>query len=264
MNENGRIFFKILANASFIISLILTLSACAAIGSITRKNESKFETTGLFVKPCKERTDFEKSEQKEKEGFFAKFKSSKEERAKELNTTPDCNGADLSKMIEAFGSIKESNEESGIIGDSIDDVKRKGFTIYVDNEEKIRRQSTEILYGADALAAVGMPLNPPQLNSPEAIEAYKKYMKSHFAWIFKETNLEGVADRIYINTKNSSTTGPDYRFVITFNNGHVFRRVIKGGPQNTVMQEKAFLLGPGGFVSDLIMGGVNRSLNLIK
>ena len=109
-----------------------------------------------------------------------------------------------------------------------------------------------------------MPLNPPQLNTPEAIEAYKKYMKAHFAWTFKETNVEGVVDRIYINTKNASTTGPNYIFVITFKDGNVFRRVIKGGSLNTITKEKAFLLGPGGFVGDLLKGGVNRGMNLIK
>lgn len=255
-----RVFIGILA----VIILVFALSGCAAIGSITRKNEFKFETTGLFVKPCKERADFEKSDNNKKGGFWTKFKSSKEERAKELNATLDCNKVDFTKMIEAFNSIKESDEENGILGDSVDEVKRKGFTIYLDSEEKMRRQSTEILYGADALAAVGMPLNPPQLNTPEAIEVYKKYMKAHFAWTFKETNLDGVADRIYINIKNASTTGPDYKFVITFKDGHVFRRVIKGGPQNTVTQEKAFLLGPGGFVGDILSGGVNKGINLIK
>lgn len=247
-----------------VVLLVLALSGCAAMGSVTRKNESKFETTGLFTKPCKERTDFEKSKKNKNDGFWAKFKSSKEERAKELNTAIDCNKIDLEKMIEAFNGIKESEEESGTLGDSIEEVKRKGFTIYLDKEEKIRRQSTEILYGADALAVVGMPLNPPQLNTPEAIELYKKYMKSHFAWTFKETNLYGTADRIYINTKNASTAGPNYKFVITFKDNRVFRRVIRGGPQNTVTQEKAFLLGPGGFIGDLLTGGVNRGINLIK
>ena len=84
----------------------------------------------------------------------------------------------------------------------------------------------------------------------------------HFG--FKETNIEGKADRIYINTKNASTIGPDYKFVITFKNDRVFRRVIKGGPQNLVTQEKAFLLGPGGFIGDLLTGGVNKGINLIK
>lgn len=264
MVKNGQKPLTALPGLTIAILVIFTLSGCATVGSITQKNDYKFETTGLFIKPCKERAEFEQSKDNKKGGFFAKFKSSKEERAKELNSTLGCNEVDLTKMIAAFSGIKESDEENGILGDSIEEVKRKGFTIHLDNEEKARRPSTEILYGADALAAVGMPLNPPQLNTPEAIETYKKYMKSHFAWTFKETNIEGVVDRIYINTKNGSTTGPDYKFVITFKDNHVFRRVIKGGPQNLVTQEKAFFLGPGGFIGDLLTGGVNKGINLIK
>lgn len=265
MNENSQKSLAALPGLIIGILLIFMLSGCAAVSSITRKSDSKFETTGLFIKPCKERVEFEKSDKNKKDGFFAKFKSSKEEQTKELNNTlNNCNEVDLTKMITVFSSIKESDEESGILGDSVEEVKRKGFTIYFDKEEKTRRQSTETLYGADALAAVGMPLNPPQLNTPEAIEVYKKYMKSHFAWTFKETNLGGIIDRIFINTKNASITGPDYKFVITFKDNHVFRRVIKGGPQNTITQEKAFLLGPGGFIGDLLTGGLNKGINLIK
>ena len=254
-------------NTSSIVAILLSLvlTGCGAtMGSITQKNDYKFETTGLFVKQCKERVEFEQSNDNKKGGFFAKFKSSKEERSKELNTVLNCNEVDLTRMIAAFNSIKESDEENGVLGDSIEEIKRKGFAIHLDNEEKARRPSTEILYGADALAAVGMPLNPPQLDTPAAIETYKKFMKSHFAWTFKETNIEGKKDRLYINTLNASTIGPDYKFVITFKNNHVFRRVIKGGPQNTVTQEKAFLLGPGGFIGDLLTGGVNKGINLIK
>lgn len=258
MGKNGQKPVTGLPGFIIAILLIFTLSSCASMGSVTRKNESKFETTGLFVKPCKEKEDFEKSDKNKKSGFWAKFKPSKEERAKELNATINCNKIDLEEMIKAFNNIKESDEEKGILGDPVEEVKRKGFTIFLDNEEKMRRQSTEILYGTDALAAVGMSLNPPQLNTPEAIEIYKKYMKSHFAWTFKEINLDGIADRIYINTKNASTEGIDYKFVITFKDNHVFRRVIKGGPQNTVTQEKAFLLGPSGFLGGLLSSGVKQ------
>lgn len=52
-----------------VVLLVLALSGCAAMGSVTRKNESKFETTGLFTKPCKERTDFEKSKKIKMTGF---------------------------------------------------------------------------------------------------------------------------------------------------------------------------------------------------
>ena len=258
MNRNSAV--------TILLSLAFIISGCATLDSVTTKNENKFETTQLFVKVCKERTELEKSDKNKNEGigFFEKFKSSKEKRTKEVNTAPNCNEVDLTAMIMAFGNIKESDGEAGVIGDSIEDVKKKGFTIHIDSEEKIRRPSTEILYGADALAAVGIPVNPPQLDTPESIETYKKYMKSHFAWTFKETNLEGTADRIYINTKNGSTTGPDYKFVITFKDNRVFRRVIKGGHQNTVTRESAFLLGPGGFISDLLIGGVNRGVGLIK
>ena len=231
MDINNRKPLASLPGYVILILLSFAISGCATMGSILQKNEHKFETTGLFTKQCK---------------------------------NCDKNKADLQRMVTAFDNIKESDEEKGIPGDSIDEVKIKGFTIYLDDKEKTRRSGTEILYGAEALAAVGMPLNPPQLNTPEAIEAYKKYMKAHFAWTFKETNLGGVVDRIYINTKNVEAAGSDYKFVITFKDNRVFRRVIKGGPQNTTSQEKAFLLGPGGFIGDILTGGVNRGIQLIK
>ena len=218
----------------FAVLLILALSGCATLGSLTRKNEHKFETTGLFSKSCKEQKEIV------------------------------CKQADITEMISAFNSIKESDKENKILGDSIDEVKNKGFTIYLDNEEKKQRPGTQIIYGADALTAVGMPLNPPQLNTPEEIETYKKYMKAHFAWTFKETDIEGVTDRIYINTKNASVMGPNYVFVITFQNGNVFRRVIKGGPQDTITQERAFLLGPGSFIGGIFKSGADKAIDLVK
>lgn len=261
MKRNG-------ALVAFIILVSAALGGCATVvGSITQKNEYKFETTGLFLKPCKERTELEKSDKK-KGGFISKFtekfKSSKEDRVKDVNTALDCNDVDIERMVSAFESIRESDEESGALGDTVEEVKKKGFTIYLDEKEKMQRPSTEILYGADALAAVGMPLNPPQLNTSAEIEAYKKYMKAHFAWTFKETNIEGTTDRIYINTKNASIMGPDYKFVITFKNKNVFRRVRKGGPLNTVTKEKAFLLGPGGFLGGLLQKAVDGTTSLIK
>ena len=255
-------------NSALIVFSILILSGCSTIGNITQKNEYKFETTGLFPRPCEKRVELEKSYQNKKSGFFSrltgKFKPSEEERVKEVSKSLDCNEIDIERMIATFETIKESDEEKGIAGDSAKEVRIKGFTIYLDKEEKTQRPSTEILYGADALAAVGMPLNPPQLNTPEAIEAYKKYMKAHFAWTFKETNIEGVTDRIYINTKNASVVGPNYTFVITFKDGNVFRRVRKGGPLNTITKEKAFLLGPGGFFGGLLQKGVDSTMGLIR
>lgn len=234
MKIGGQKPFKGLSCRIIIISLIFILSGCAAIGSITRKKDYRFETTGLFIKPCQK------------------------------NKSCDENETDLQRMITVFNSVKESDDEKGILGDSVDDVKRKGFNIYIDDKEKIQRPATEILYGADALAAAGIPLNPPMLNTPVEIETYKKYMKSHFAWTFQETNIQGVSDRIYINTKNAAMRGPSYKFVIVFKDNRVFRRIIKGGSQNTATKQKAFLLGPGGFLGDILSGGVNRGVNMIK
>ena len=55
------------------ILLIFALGGCATMGSITQKDNYKFETTGLFIKPCQERTNLEQSNKNKKGGFFAKF-----------------------------------------------------------------------------------------------------------------------------------------------------------------------------------------------
>jgi hypothetical protein len=39
-----------------------------------------------------------------------------------------------------------------------------------------------------------------------------------------------------------------------FRNGHVFKRVIKGGPINNPKQERAFLVCPGDFIIDTVKG----------
>lgn len=251
---------------------IFLLTGCAFI---VKKEAFDSKTTQLFVKPCKE---LEKAERdietptpsKKKKGFFAKInpfnavRTDPKEQAIKLRTTVnDCVVPDLARMIEAFKSIRETNEKNNILGDTRQQVRQKGFSIYNDETEKEQRQNTRALHGNDALAEVGMPVSPPPLQKPEEIKAYTEFMNSHYGEQYFERGLRRVVDRICINNEESLEIGSDYSFVIVWRGDYVFRRVVKGGPINNPKKESAFLLCPGGFIGDVIKGGAGRGINAV-
>src|SRR2546425_12911790 len=81
----------------------------------------------------------------------------------------------LSRMIEQFETIQEMEPARGIPGDTMEEVRAKGFSIYEDANPKLRRPNTLVLYGNDALAAVGMGVSAPPLQTPEEIKRSEEH-----------------------------------------------------------------------------------------
>lgn len=257
--------------AGVVISVIL-LSGCASSGlSIVQKESFDFRTTGLFVKSCQELKKAEREiESPPKKGFLAKlnpaslFKSDPKERVEKLQTTVNnCTVPDIERMVEVFKSIRETDEKNGVLGDTRAEVRKKGFTIYADETEKVHRQNTRVLSGNDALAEIGMSVSPPPLQKPEEIRAYTEFMKTHYGEQYFERGLKKVTDRICINNDESLEIGNDYSFVIVWRGDHVLSRLIKGGPINNPKKESALLKCPAGFIGDLFRSGVSRGVNML-
>lgn len=248
---------------SIVFFAVIALSGCAPF---LYKEAFDFKTTSLFTKPCEQRMKLEKQAEKErvekKKGFWAKINpvnlvaSSKEEQVKELETTVnDCNVTDLEGMVERFMGIRETDEQDRVLGDTIQQVTEKGFTVYMDKEQKVRRQNTQIYHGNAALAAADLAVSPPTSQNTEEMKASISFLSQHVAWVLEEKGLRTTSDRFYINTKNSLDKGDDYKFVILYRNGRVFKRITKGGPINNPKQEKGFLLGPGDLMIDTVKKG---------
>jgi len=51
----------------------------------------------------------------------------------------ECNSTRLVRMVENFLRIQEADPEAGIPGDTLAEVRAKGFTIYADPDQRIRR-----------------------------------------------------------------------------------------------------------------------------
>jgi hypothetical protein len=220
-------------------TLGLVLAGCAERMPITRKQAVDLRTTALFKRPCDAAVPMGEFETK-------------------LNR---CNRTRLQRMIEQFETIQEGEPVRGIPGDTIEDVRRKGFSIYADGDQKLRRPNTLVLYGNDALAAVGMGVTPPPLQKPDDIRVYSDFMAQHYAELYIERDVVSVADRFCVNTRNSLEIGEDRVFAIVWREGHVFKRVIKGGPIDNPKRERGLLLCPGGFLMDTVSG---RATDVIK
>ncbi len=162
----------------------------------------------------------------------------------------------IRKMLEQFLSIRETDEKNGIFGDTIPEVRRKGFNIYMDGDEKNRRPNTRQLYGNEALLAIGMGVSQPPLPNPEEIIKYSDFMGQHYGEEYMERDLKKEIDVICLNTRNSLEIGDDYSFVIVWRNGYVLKRVIKGGPVDNPKKEHAILLCVGDVFGDVIGGGI--------
>src|SRR5438094_541357 len=111
----------------------------------------------------------------------------------------------------------------------------------------------------DALAAGGMSVSPPPLQTPADVRAYTDFMGSHYAEEYYERDLRSITDRFCVNSRDSHDMGDDRTFAIVWRNGHVYKRVIKGGPIDNPKQEKGFLICPSTFIVDTVTGGLSTA-----
>ena len=219
----------------------LALTGCAERMSIIRKQAVDLKTTALFKRPCDANVPMGEYETK-------------------LNR---CNRTRLTRMIEQFEMIQEMDPARGVPGDTIDDVRSKGFSIYEDANPKVRRANTLVLYGNDALAAAGMGISPPPLQKPDEIRAYSDFMAQHYAEQYIERDVVTVADRYCINNRESIEIGEDRVFIIVWREGRVFKRIVKGGPIDNPKRERGFLLCPGNMVTDVLTGRVTDMIKAV-
>ncbi|HET7340024.1 MAG TPA: hypothetical protein VFL90_01075 [Methylomirabilota bacterium] len=222
------------------VALLLVAAGCAH-APVVVKHSYDFRTTALFKLPCDQ---------------VRKPDAPVDPLEIEL---VECNSTRMVRMVENFLRIQESDADRGIEGDTLTDVRAKGFTIYTDATERRRRPNTRPLYGNDALAAAGMGVSPPPLQTPADVRAYTDFMGQHYAEEYYERDLRSVTDRFCINSRDSRDMGDDRTFVIVWRNGHVYKRVIKGGPIDNPKQEKGFLICPSTFIVDTVTGGLSTA-----
>jgi hypothetical protein len=227
-----------------LLALAVLTGACSTAPILT-KQSFDFKSTALFRLPCDSPEVLDAKREIPDDGLETRDNQ--------------CNSVHLLRMVDRFMSIQEADEGKGIPGDSIAEVRAKGFSIYTDAEGRKRRANTKPLYGNDALAAVGMSVAPPPLQRPEEIKAYADFMASHYGEEYYEKDMKNVVDRFCLNRRDSHELGDDRTFAIVWRNGHVFKRVIKGGPINNPKQERGFLVCPGDFIVDTVKGVGNKA-----
>jgi hypothetical protein len=227
-------------------ALVAVTEGCAT-APVLRKQSFDFQTTALFRLPCDTPEVVEAKREVVDDGLET-----------EAN---ECNSVHMLRMADRFMTIQETDERRGIEGDTVADVRAKGFSIFLDPEGRRRRPNTRPLYGNDALASVGMGVSPPPLQRPEDIKAYADYMAQHYGEEYIERDVKQVVDRFCLNRRESIQTGDDRVFAIVWRSGRVFKRVIKGGPVNHPKQERGFLICPGNFIIDTVSGAGSRAVN---
>lgn len=232
--------------ASFLAALLIVVGFVATgCASIFVKETRSFKTTGLFPRSCtkEERGQFSKK--------FVEITKDKQERKSE-----DCIVTDIEFMVQKFHSILEMNKEKGIPGDTIQEVRDKGFKIYRDEERGIRVLNTRALFGDEALAALGMSVGGGTRD--QDAESTSNFKGRHYGEAYEQEDVFKVIDVICINTRNELVEGNTYTFVIVWRDGHVLRRVIKGGSMNNLSSEHAILLCP----ADAIGGTVDKGIDV--
>ena len=232
---------------------LLLLAALAAVVEgcattpVLRKQSFDFKTTALFKLPCDNPEVLEAKREVADDG---------------LETDENqCNSVHMLRMVDRFMTIQETDERRGILGDTIEQVREKGFSIFLDGAGRLRRPNSRPLYGNDALASVGMGVSPPPLQRPDDIKAYADYMAQHYGEEYIERDVKAVADRFCLNRRESLETGDDRVFAIVWRAGRVFKRVIKGGPVNNPKQERGLLICPGSFIVDTLTGVGNKAVS---
>ena len=229
-----------------VLAALVVVSEGCATAPVLRKQSFDFKTTALFKLPCDNPEVLEAQREVADDGLET-----------EANR---CNGVHMLRMADRFMTIQETDESRGIPGDTVEDVRQKGFSIFLDGAGRLRRPNSRPLYGNDALAAVGMGVSPPPLQRPEDIKAYADYMAQHYGEEYIERDIKAVADRFCLNRRESLQTGDDRVFAIVWRGGRVFKRVIKGGPVNNPKQERGFLICPGSFIVDTLTGVGNNAV----
>lgn len=253
--------------------LVIGLFLFTGCASVLKTTIVDARTTNLFEKSCKELEEAKKAvdQPKKKSGFFAKVnpavwvRPDSEKTVEKFNSTVnDCVRPDLERMFEAFISIRETDEAAGFRGDTREEVRRKGFSVYMDSADKIQRPNTALLYGDDALNEVGMGIGQVQTTTVEEAEKITRYKKSLYGEKYTERGLKRIVDRFCINNDESLETGSDYSFVIVWKGDYVLSRVIKGGKVHNPKKTSSFLQCPGGFIGDTIKGTLGSATKSIK
>lgn len=247
----------------------LTVTGCST-APLMQKQSFDFKTTALFQKPCPLPEDRQEPPATQASTASpAAFAQTKpivaKARAADLET-PDnrCNTTYLEKMVESFVAIREADEKRGIPGDTIEEVRRRGFTVFVGGDSRVFRANTRALHGSDALAAVGMGVSAPPLRDADEIKAYTEFMSQHYGEEYFEKDMKHVVDRFCLNRRESMDIGDDRVFTIVWRDGHVIKRVIKGGPIANPRQERGFLLCPGEFIVDTVSGTASGAVKTLS
>ena len=228
-----------------VLGALAVMAAGCSTAPILRKQSFDFKTTALFKLPCDTPEVLEAKREIPDDG---------------LETSDNqCNSVHMLRMVDRFMSIQEADEAKGIRGDTVTEVRAKGFSIFTDPQGRKRRPNTKPLYGNDALAAVGMGVAPPPLQKAEDIKAYTDFMAAHYGEEYEERDIKQVVDRFCLNRRDSHELGDARTFSIVWRNGHVFKRIIKGGPINNPKQERAFLVCPGEFIIETVKGVGSRA-----
>src|SRR3989442_15637613 len=156
------------------VALAVVAAGCAT-APVLRRQTFDFKTTALFKLPCDTPEVLEAKREIPDDG---------------LETSDnECNSVHMLRMVDRFLSIQESDEAKGIPGDSIAEVRAKGFTIFTDAEGRKRRPNTKPLYGNDALAAVGIGVAPPPPPKVAEINAYPRFLGADYGEEYYEKDV---------------------------------------------------------------------------
>lgn len=230
------------------LPVLLIFAAFLTVGcaSILIKETRSFKNTTLFDRQCSK---------DERDKFSEKFE--KIDTDKKEKNDGECLAPDMEIMVKKFWSIQEIDEKKNIHGDTLEDVRSKGFTIYRDEQKGKRVPNTRALFGDEALSALGMGVGGDARFAQDA-KAISDFKGRHYGEMYEQEDVLRVMDRICINTRNMLEKGDTYTFIIVWRDSHVLRRVIKGGSIDHPSSEHAFLLCPG----DAIAGGMGKGAEI--